>query len=81
MIHHLLDQHIPNHSFVEDVGSDLVVCLPEFNEEGLDQRSKFPALLEEIESKMDHYGLDSYGVSNTTLEEVIYHFHSFMTKM
>jgi hypothetical protein len=53
------------------VGSDVVVCLPEFNEQGNSQRSNFPSLFQELESSMQQLGLDSYGVSDTTLEEVI----------
>ena len=70
-IENVLKRHIPNSFTVQDVGSDLVICLPEFNAEGSPQRSNFPALFNELESSMEQLGLDSYGVSDTTLEEVI----------
>ena len=57
---------------MQDVGSDITVCLPEFNAEGNSQRSNFPALFHELESSMTQLNLDSYGVSDTTLEEVVF---------
>lgn len=66
----VVKEHIGNGKMVQDVGSDVVFCLPEFNEEGARQRDKFPALFDELDAKMDVLGLDSYGVSDTTLEEV-----------
>ena len=70
LIRAALDQHIPNCSIVQDIGSDLVIGLPELDENGHDQRCKFPRLFEDLESNMDRLGLQSYGVSDTTLEEV-----------
>ncbi len=66
----ILSRHIPNHFVVQDVGTDLVICLPEFDSDGRPQRSKFPQLFEELETNMSQMNLDSYGVSDTTLEEV-----------
>ena len=66
----LVSRYIPNCSVVQDVGSDLVICLPEFDSAGQQQRDKFPQLFTELESNMINLGLDSYGVSDTTLEEV-----------
>lgn len=67
----VVKEHISNGKMVQDVGSDVVFCLPEFDEEGARQRDKFPALFDELDAKMDALGLDSYGVSDTTLEEVV----------
>ena len=66
----VVEEHIPNGKMVQDVGSDLVFCLPEFDEGGTRQREKFPALFDELDAKTNELGLDSYGVSDTTLEEV-----------
>lgn len=66
----VVKRHIPNSFAVQDVGSDLLICLPEFDGEGQSQRDKFSRLFQELETKMDQLGLDSYGVSDTTLEEV-----------
>jgi hypothetical protein len=68
----VVKQNIPNASIVENVGSDIVFCLPEFNETGVRQREKFPLLFDELDSKMEELGVDSYGVSDTTLEEVLF---------
>ena len=69
-IQEVLKRNIPNGYTVQNVGSDLVLCLPEFDEHGANQRHKFALLFEELDSKMVQLGLDSYGVSDTTLEEV-----------
>jgi ATP-binding cassette subfamily A (ABC1) protein 1 len=68
----VVKQHIPNGSIVENVGSDIVFCLPEFDEAGVRQRDKFPLLFDELDSNMEQLRVDSYGVSDTTLEEVLY---------
>ncbi|KAK4029566.1 hypothetical protein OUZ56_022545 [Daphnia magna] len=66
----LVKQHIPNATIVENVGSDIVFCLPEFDEAGLRQRNKFPHLFDELDLNMEQLRVDSYGVSDTTLEEI-----------
>lgn len=66
----VVKQHIANGSIVENVGSDIVFCLPEFDEAGVRQRDKFPLLFDELDLKMEELRVDSYGVSDTTLEEV-----------
>lgn len=75
-IQEVLKRNIPNGYTVQNVGSDLVLCLPEFDEHGASQRHKFVLLFEELDSKMAELGLDSYGVSDTTLEEVPTHVRS-----
>lgn len=66
----VLKQHVPNSSVILGMGSDLVVYLPTLDNDGLDQRGKVPQLLGDLESKMAQLGMESYGVSDTTLEEV-----------
>lgn len=69
-IEHILKTHVPNAKVVQDVGTDIVFCLPEFDSDGNRQRENFPALFDELDAKLEDLGLDSYGVSDTTLEEV-----------
>ncbi len=71
-ITNLVKRHIPNGKMVENVGSDVVFCLPEFDGSGLRQRDKFPILFDDLDSNMEQLGVDSYGVSDTTLEEVVF---------
>ena len=66
----MVKRYIPNGNIVENVGSDIVFCLPEFDETGVRQRDKFPLLFDELDLKMEQLRVDSYGVSDTTLEEV-----------
>lgn len=73
VIKDILDRQVSNHYIVQDSGTDLVVCLPERDSEGSDQRHKFPLLFEELESKMDDAFLHTYGVSDTSLEDVTCH--------
>lgn len=68
----LVNRFIPNGKMVHNVGSDVVFCLPEFNETGICQREKFSDLFRELDSNMESLGVDSYGVSDTTLEEVLF---------
>ena len=65
-----LKRYIPNCFLVQNVGTDIVFCLPELDEQGSAQRDRFVTLFHELETKMPQLGLDSYGVSDTTLEEV-----------
>jgi hypothetical protein len=66
----VVKQHIPNVNIVENVGSDIVFCLPEFDEAGIRQRDKFPILFDELDLKLEELRVDSYGINDTTLEEV-----------
>jgi ATP-binding cassette subfamily A (ABC1) protein 1 len=66
----VVKRHIANGSSVENVGSDIVFCLPEFDEAGIRQRDKFPILFDELDSTMEELRVDSYGINDTTLEEV-----------
>ncbi|XP_046463654.1 ATP-binding cassette sub-family A member 7-like isoform X2 [Daphnia pulex] len=66
----VVKQHIPNVNIVENVGSDIVFCLPEVDEAGVHQRDKFPLLFDELDLKMEELRVDSYGINDTTLEEI-----------
>lgn len=66
----VVKQHIPNVNIVENVGSDIVFCLPEVDEAGVRQRDKFPLLFDELDLKLEELRVDSYGVSDTTLNNI-----------
>jgi len=70
LIDSVLKRNIPNGFTVQNVGSDLVLCLPEFDEHGVSQRHRFALLFQELDSRMDELALETYGVSDTTLEEI-----------
>ena len=74
LIDSVLKRNIPNGFTVQNVGSDLVLCLPEFDEHGVSQRHRFALLFQELDSRMDELALETYGVSDTTLEEVFFFF-------
>lgn len=65
---------------MENVGSDIVFCLPEYDEGGQSQRPNFPQLFNELDSNLRTLDIDSYGVSDTTLEEV-YKFNYIISKL
>jgi len=60
----LVQSHVNSAELLNDVGTELSFQLP------FSASSKFPALFENIENDQDNLGLESYGVSVTTLEEV-----------
>jgi len=64
VITNLIQNHIPNAKLVNAAGSEISYSLP--NEDS----SRFEALFVEIESKQQKLGIDSYGASITTMEEV-----------
>ena len=66
----IVKRHIPNAMTEHNVGSDFVFCLPDLDEHGQLQRAKFARLFDELDADMRRYGFTSYGVSDTTLEEV-----------
>lgn len=69
-IEQLVKEHVQNAKLVQNVGTDIVFCLPDFSSDGDRQRESFPALFDALDAKLETLGLDSYGVSDTTLEEV-----------
>eukprot|EP00605_Chrysophyceae_sp_TOSAG23-4_P000940 GSChrysophyteH1.ASY1.ANO1.1040.1 assembled CDS len=60
----LIKKHVDSASMITDVGTELSFQLP------FSASSLFPKLFSEIEASMDNLGLESYGISVTTLEEV-----------
>lgn len=57
-------RHVPEMEVLTDVGSELSVRLP------VSAASKFPNMLEELDGGLDKFGLEHYGLSMVTLEEV-----------
>lgn len=66
----LIKEHVANAVLVQKIGMDIIYCLPASTDDGSSQTKKFPVLFDELDSKMNRLGIDSYGVSDTTLEEV-----------
>eukprot|EP01135_Chromosphaera_perkinsii_P005752 Nk52_evm52s359 gene=Nk52_evmTU52s359 len=63
-VHTLLLKHIPDCDLVSDVGAELTFILPSSNSK------KFAGLFQELEETSADLGIQSYGISVTTLEEV-----------
>ena len=60
--------YVPSAQLVENIGSELTYVLPaEMAREG-----RFQDLFEELDKNLDKLHIGSYGVSDTTLEEVKY---------
>lgn len=59
-------KYIPNAKLVEEVGTELTFMLP--THEG--QITSFPEMFAQLETQKGALGINSYGVSDTTLEEV-----------
>ncbi|CAG7716861.1 unnamed protein product [Allacma fusca] len=64
MVLNFLQNNIPSIRLKDEVGAELSYFLPD------DQSSEFPALFEELESQKDLLGISSFGVGNTSMEEV-----------
>ncbi|KAE8879299.1 ABC transporter A family member 1 [Phytophthora fragariae] len=60
----LITERVPSAKVLSNVGAEIAFQLP------LDSTASFPALFEELDSKMGFLGVLSYGISVTTLEEV-----------
>lgn len=60
----LLDKHIPNIKPTSNIGSELIYNLPE------DKTAVFQKLLEDLENNLEKLQIESFGITNTTLEEV-----------
>lgn len=60
----LIINHVPSAQLLSSVGAEMEFVLSSEHSSG------FEALFQEIENKMDEYGITSFGVSVTTLEEV-----------
>lgn len=60
----LVQQHVSTAEVVSDVAAELTMLLPK------DASSRFPPLFAQLESERAALGIESYGVSVTTMEEV-----------
>lgn len=62
----LITKHVPEARLVEDIGHELTYVLPyKAAKEGA-----FVELFHEIDDRLSDLGISSYGISETTLEEV-----------
>lgn len=61
-----LSVHIPSVKLVEDVGMELVYILPIESKEG----GAFEALFDSLDQNLETLGIASYGISDSTLEEI-----------
>lgn len=57
----VIRKYIPNCNVLSDVSAELGVQLP------MDQIKQFPSLFQDIDSERDKLGIQSYGISITTL--------------
>lgn len=57
----VIRKYIPNCNVLSDVSAELGVQLP------MDQIKQFPSLFQDIDSGRDKLGIQSYGISITTL--------------
>lgn len=65
-ISNLITKHVPEARLVEDIGHELTYVLPyKAAKEGA-----FVELFHEIDDRLSDLGISSYGISETTLEEV-----------
>ncbi|XP_061489186.1 phospholipid-transporting ATPase ABCA1 isoform X2 [Rhineura floridana] len=65
-ISNLIKKHVPEARLVEDIGHELTYILPyEAAKEGA-----FVELFHEIDDRLSDLGISSYGISETTLEEI-----------
>ena len=62
-----IQKFIPDAKLKENIGSELTYQLPD------DKHTLgiFEDLFQEIDNNLNHLGLSSYGISDTTLEEVL----------
>ena len=60
----VVHKHVPDATLLTDVGTEISYQLP------FSKTAAFPALFENIETNLSTLGLESYGISVTTLEEV-----------
>lgn len=68
LISGLILKHVPNSRMVEDLGHEITYILPyESAKDGA-----FVDLFHDLDDHLSDLGISSYGVSDTTLEEVQY---------
>ena len=61
-----IKQYIPRTKLIEDLGSEMTFIMPTLDE----ARDVFTVMLEHLENFKKSLGIDTYGISHTTLEEV-----------
>lgn len=66
MISNVIFKHVPAARLVEDLGHELTYVLPYKAAKG----GAFVELFHEIDDRLSDLGISSYGISDTTLEEV-----------
>ncbi|XP_075999903.1 phospholipid-transporting ATPase ABCA1 [Genypterus blacodes] len=62
----LLQRHVPEAVFLESIGQEITYILPY----GGAANGTFAVLFKELDLSMEDLGLSSYGISDTTLEEI-----------
>lgn len=66
LISSLIFKHVPAARMVEDLGHELTYILPY----GAAKDGAFVELFKDMDNRLPDLGISSYGVSDTTLEEV-----------
>lgn len=66
LVSSLILSHVPAARMVEDLGHELTYVLPY----GAAKDGAFVELFKDLDKKLPDLGISSYGVSDTTLEEV-----------
>ncbi|OWZ23178.1 ABC transporter [Phytophthora megakarya] len=64
VIEALIQQHVPQAVIASDIGTELTFQLP------FEASAGFPALFRELESRQHEFGISSFVISVTTLEEI-----------
>ncbi|XP_069503524.1 phospholipid-transporting ATPase ABCA7 isoform X2 [Ambystoma mexicanum] len=62
----VVQKHVPGFRLVEDIGQEVVYVLPY----GGAKDGSFGKLFQELDVRLDELGVSSYGISDTTLEEI-----------
>nr|XP_014349981.1 PREDICTED: ATP-binding cassette sub-family A member 1-like isoform X3 [Latimeria chalumnae] len=65
-ITYLIQKHVPEAEFLEDIGQEITYVLPY---EGA-QNGSFAQLFKDLDVLLPNLGVSSYGISDTTLEEI-----------
>ena len=60
----MLSNHFANHVVETNIAAEMCITLP------FQMNTRLPELLSTIEKNKYHYGIDSYGISSPTIEEV-----------
>ena len=71
-----IKQYIPRTRLIEDLGSEMTFIMPTFDE----APCVLTVMLENLETLKNSLGIDKYGISHTTLEEVCSNMRIFVHK-